>query len=476
MDVSSVLTIFLNLTVVLLLVLANGFFVAAEFALVSVRQSRVAALVAEGSKRARTLMRVIKQLDAYISATQLGITLASLALGWIGEETLAHLLTPVFEKMLPGQAATSVVAAHTVGIAVSFVIITFLHIVLGELAPKTLALERAERVALMVARPMEIFYKVFKAPIRLLNYAGGLVLRLAGLHSTAEHAAIYSEEELRHLIALSHKGGHLIEDERQLLYNVFDFTGSTLADVMLPRTEIEALAATLSPGEMLDRFVETGYSRMPVYRGSLDNIIGIVLQKDVVRLVHQGSDLSVDEIIRPALFLPPSMRLNDALRSLRKSSAHMALIVDEHGGLEGMITLEDLLEEIVGDIRDEHDEAAARQVTPQPDGSYILRGNLSIRDANKQLELALPESDAYHTIAGFMMARAGRLLRQGESVEYNNLKFTVEAASRNRILEARLEKLREEAIASTSINAMLLVGIGGQIIEDLVRMREQIPL
>ncbi|HEX8184266.1 MAG TPA: hemolysin family protein [Blastocatellia bacterium] len=450
MGFSSVFSVLLNLGFVLLLVLANGFFVASEFALVSVRQSRVAALVAEGNKRAQTLMRVIKQLDAYISATQLGITLASLALGWIGEETLAHLFTPVFESILPGHETTSVVAAHTVAIAVAFAVITFLHIVLGELAPKTLALERAERVALLVARPMELFYKAFKAPIWVLNYAGGLVLRLAGLHSTAEHAAVYSEEELRQLIALSHKGGHLIEDERQLLYNVFDFTDATLADVMLPRTEIEALPAGLSPEEMLDSFVETGYSRMPVYRGLLDNITGIVLQKDIVRLVYRSSMQRVDDIIRPALFLPPSMRLNDALRSLRKSSAHMALIVDEHGGVEGMVTLEDLLEEIVGDIRDEHDEVAARQIVPQPDGSFTVRGSLSIRDVNKQLGLALPESDSYHTIAGFMMAKAGKLLRPGDSVDYNGLRFTVEAASGNRIIEAKIKRQDQNAPAQST--------------------------
>jgi CBS domain containing-hemolysin-like protein len=478
MGVSSALGILLNLAVVLLLVVANGFFVAAEFALVSVRQSRVAALVAEGNKRARTLMRVTRQLDAYISATQLGITLASLALGWVGEETLAHLLTPVFEKILPGHAATSAAAAHTVAIAAAFVIITFLHIVLGELAPKTLALERAERVALAVARPMEIFYKVFRAPIRLLNYAGGLVLRVAGLQAMGEHAVAYSEEELRHLIALSHNGGHVAEDERQLLYNVFDFTGATLADVMLPRTEIEALSADLTSSEMLSRFIENGYSRMPVCRGSLDNIIGIVLQKDVVRVVQRGQSLSVDDVIRPALFLPPSMALNDALRGLRRSSAHMAFIVDEHGGVEGMVTLEDLLEEIVGDIRDEHDEAAARQITPQPDGSYIVRGNLSIRDANKELALALPESDSYHTVAGFMMARAGRLLAPEDSVEYNNLKFTVEEASGNRIVEARVEKLPEGAATSTAgpMKAILLIGVWEQVIESLFLAHQHLTL
>jgi CBS domain containing-hemolysin-like protein len=206
MDGSSLLTVLFKLAVVLLLVLANAFFVASEFSLVSVRRSRVGTLVAEGSRRARTLLRVIDHLDAYISATQLGITLASLGLGWIGEQTLAAMFTPVFQFLLPG--AASEIAAHSVAVAVAFAMITFLHIVLGELAPKTLALERAESVALAVARPMEIFYRVFKAPIWLLNRSGSLILRWLGFKSSAEHTAVYTEEELRQLVGLSHKSGH----------------------------------------------------------------------------------------------------------------------------------------------------------------------------------------------------------------------------------------------------------------------------
>ena len=440
------MTVLLKLAVVFVLVLANGFFVASEFALVTVRRSRMAALVADGNRPARTVMRIIENLTAYISAFQLGITLASLALGWIGEDTLAHVLQPLLERTLPG--ASSTVAAHTIAIIIAFAAITYLHIVVGELVPKTLALERAERLALAVALPIHIFYRVFKAPIMLLDRSGSMVVRWLGLHSTAQHTAAYTEDELRHLVGLSHKSGHLIEDERQLIYNVFDFTEATVESVMVPRTEIEALDAELSPAEMLDVFEQTRYSRMPIYRDSLDNIIGIVLQKDLSRVVRRGSAVGLEEFVRSPVFIPTNVKLNDALRMLRRSSEHMALVVDEHGGIEGLVTLEDLLEEIVGDIRDEHDEAAARQIVEQPDGAYNVRGSLSIRDANKLLKLNLPESDAYHTIAGFMMARAGRLLKRGESVEYNGLKLTVRSTARNRIVETRIERVKEETPAS----------------------------
>jgi CBS domain containing-hemolysin-like protein len=439
MDGSLLLSYLLKLAAVILLVLANGFFVASEFALVSVRRSRIAALVTQGNKRAQTVMRVVENISAYIAATQLGITLASLALGWIGEDTMAHLLEPLFAKVLSETA--SIISAHTVAIALGFALITYMHIVLGEFVPKALSLEKAEAVALAIARPMELFYKVFKLPIRLINLSGVQVLRWMGLRATAEHAVAYSEEELRHLIGLSQKSGHVLEDERQLIYNVFDFTEMTVESVMVPRTEIEAIDAELSPAEMLAVFEETGYSRMPVYRDSLDNVIGILLHKDLSRLVRQGGEINMETILRPAIFLPTTMRLNDALRNLRRSSEHMAMVVDEHGGVEGLVTLEDLLEEIVGDIRDEHDEAAARQIIEQPDGSKVVSGNLTIRDANRKLELGLPESDSYHTVAGFMMARAGRILRQGEGVDYDGLRLTVVSKNRNRIVEAKIERL-----------------------------------
>ncbi|HWN98754.1 MAG TPA: hemolysin family protein [Blastocatellia bacterium] len=433
----------LKLAVVLLLVLANGFFVASEYALVSVRRSRISALVADGNKRARTVMRIIENLSAYISAFQLGVTLASLALGWLGENTIAGLLLPLLEKVLP--TSTVAVAAHSIAAACAFVIITYFHIVLGELVPKTLALERAEQMALAVALPVHVFYRTFKAPIWLLDRSGTAVVRWLGFSSSARETAVYNEEELRQLVALSHKSGHLIEDERQLISNVFDFTEATVESVMVPRTEIEALDASLEPLEMLDLFEETGYSRMPVFRESLDDIIGILLHKDLSRVVRRGGLVDLREIMRPPVFLPTSVMLNDALRRLRRSTEHMALVVDEHGGVEGLVTLEDLLEEIVGDIRDEHDDAAVRQIVELPDGSFSVKGNLSIRDANKRLELGLPEADSYHTIAGFMMARAGRILRSGESVEYNDLRLTVQSTHGNRIVETKIERVANQA-------------------------------
>ena len=445
---SPLLTIAIKLAAVVVLVLANAFFVGAEFALVSLRRSRVATLIAEGHKRARLLLRITDDLTGYISACQVGVTLASLALGWIGENTIAELLQPGMDMILSGVLST--VATHSVAVAIAFIVITYLHLVIGEFVPKALALERTEKIALAVARPMEIFYRVFKAPIWSINESGVLILRWMGVRATAEHAAAYSEEELRHLVGLSHKSGHLIEDERQLIYNVFDFTEATVESVMVPRTEIEALDADLSPVEMLNIFEETRYSRMPIYRDSLDNIIGIVLHKDLSRQVRPGGTAKLEEFVRAPVFIPTNVKLNDALRTLRRSSEHMALVVDEHGGVEGLVTLEDLLEEIVGDIRDEHDEAAARQSVEQPDGTYNVRGNLSIRDANKRLGLNLPESDSYHTIAGFMMARAGRLLKHGESVEYNGLKLTVQSTARNRIVETKIEKLKEQTAPASS--------------------------
>jgi CBS domain containing-hemolysin-like protein len=444
MEVASIVSILWKLAVVLLLVLANGYFVAAEFAIVSIRRSQVEALVADGNRRARAVLRVMGDITAFISACQFGITVASLVLGWLGEKNLAQLIEPGLDRILP-ESISPIVAAHTIASFTALAVVTYLHLLLGEFVPKAVALERTERVALAVARPMEIFYKVFKAPIWLINKSGILALRMLGMHASDGHSKAYSEEELRSLVTLSHQSGHLIEDEQRLIHNVFDFTDATVESVMTPRTELEALDSNLPLEEMLEQIEQIGYSRMPVYRDSLDNVIGIVLHKDLGRIVRRGAQASIEDVIRPAVFLPTTMRLNDALRSLRRSSAHMALVVDEHGGVEGLVTLEDLIEEIVGDIRDEHDEVAVRQIVEQADGSFTVSGRLSIKEANRVMDLGLPESDSYHTVAGFMMARAGRLLRQGESVDYNALRMTVENINGNRIVEARVERTTDQS-------------------------------
>lgn len=273
--------------VVFLLVFANGFFVASEFALVGVRRSRIETLAESGNKTAQRLLRLIDNLNAYISATQLGITMASLALGWIGEPVFAHLL----EAPLKGRV--SEVTLHTISFAIAFSIITFLHIVLGELAPKTLALERAEKVALAISWPMEAFYKIFRWPIRLLDWSGTRVVRLFGLHPTTDHASVYTEEELRRLIDISRQSGHLEAEEQQFIHRVFEFSDAEVREAMVPRTQVTALSQTATFEDVRSAFLSTGYSRLPVYGKQPDEIVGLLFRKDLDmgRFHRDGFDL-----------------------------------------------------------------------------------------------------------------------------------------------------------------------------------------
>jgi len=422
----------LYLLLVILLVLANGFFVASEFALVGVRRSRIAALAAGGNRRAKLLLELIDNLNAYISATQLGITMASLALGWIGEPVFAHLL----EEPLKGHVSDAVL--HTISFTLAFTIITFLHIVLGELAPKTLALERAERVSLAIARPLHIFYRIFLWPIRMLDWAGTRTVRLFGLHPSGEHASIYSADELRQLVNISRNSGHLKVDEEKLINRVFDFSEAEVREAMIPRTRVSALSLSASLRETTKMFSGTGYSRMPVYRDKMDNVAGIVFRRDIEPFLENPNlPFSIRDLIRPALFIPDKSSLGAALKQLQANRTHLACVVDEHGGMEGIITLEDLLEEIVGEIDDEFDEESRAQIVKEHD-SYLLHGTLAVRDANRILKLQLPEHAGYTTIAGFLMAQAGQVLKEESSIDYYGSRFIVERVEGRRIRRVRL--------------------------------------
>jgi CBS domain containing-hemolysin-like protein len=421
----------LNILIVLLLVLANGFFVASEFALVGVRRSRIATLANGGDKRAKRLLGLVDNLNAYISATQLGITLASLALGWIGEPAIAHLL----EIPLKGRVSDAVL--HTIAFTIAFSIITFLHIVLGELAPKTLALERAEKTALAIALPMQIFYKTFRWPIRMLDWAGTRTVRLFGLHPSGEHASIYTEEELRQLVDVSRQSGNIEEEEQKLINSVFDFADAEVREAMIPRTAVDALAVNATLAETKAAFRTLGYSRLPVYRERLDDIVGIFFRRDLEPYLEESDGFELEKLLHAPQFIPATARLGAALRQMQKSRTHLAIVVDEYGGMEGIVTLEDLLEEIVGEINDEYDEEVRSQILKEADGTYLLSGMLTVRDANRQLNLNLPEDAGYTTLAGFMQAQAGRLLQQGETVEYQALRFEVERLEKRRIRRIR---------------------------------------
>ena len=442
-EMPTTLSTILEIFLVIFLVLANGFFVASEFALVAVRKSRIEAMAAEGDAAATRLLGMLNNLSAYISATQLGITVSSLGLGWVGEPVVAALLEPILIQLgeLTGAAfLMSGTILHTISFAISFSLITFLHIVFGELAPKTAALELSERVSFLVAVPLRLFYRVFSYPIRALDWTGTKTVRLFGLEAAGEHGSSYTEDEIRSLVKLSQESGHLNEEERRLINKVFEFSETTVKEAMIPRTEIVALSETSTLTEIVKTFGESGYSRLPVYRGSLDDIAGVIHSKDLIGYVNRPKSFKLAEILLKPNYVVDTARLEDVLRQMQKEKFHFGFVVDEHGGVEGIITLEDLLEEIVGDISDEHDEEVNEQIHEQADGSYLLDGGLAVRDLNRRLDMNIPISDGYTTVAGFLMSVAGTILSVGDKVPFNGHVFTVEQSHKRRILQVRMEK------------------------------------
>jgi CBS domain containing-hemolysin-like protein len=429
----------LKIFIVLLLILANGFFVAVEFALIRVRRPRIEALAKAGKGSAQAVIRALDQLDAIISSTQFGITLASLALGWVGESTLEHLFEPFLIHNLPPNLA--VVAAHTAAAVLAFSIITYFHIVLGEFAPKALAIEFAERIALTVARPMELFYRTFKPLIWIINFSGIRLIRLFGINADLGHHAAYTEEEVRQIVTASHESGHLESEERNLIHNVFEFSDLTAREIMIPRTGVVAIEKSASFAEVVHQFQISGYSRVPVYEEKFDSMIGVVHSKDVMGYLLRPKEFDLMKIIRPPVFIADSARLGVVLNKLQRDRLHLAIVVDEHSGVEGILTLEDLLEEIVGEIEDEHDEALADKMRERSDGVFSIDAGLSVREANRKFDLNLPESDDYTTVAGFLIARAGRLLNPGDAIEHNGARFTVERVARRRITQVRMERM-----------------------------------
>lgn len=433
----------LKLGAVLFLVLANSFFVGSEFALVSVRRHRLQSRAATGNGSAQAALRLLDSPTIFISATQLGVTLASLALGWIGEPTVAALLLPVASRIATEGWAWHI--AHGTAIAIAFAAITFLHIVLGELMPKMIALERAEKLALIVARPLELFSKTFRPLIWVFNKTGTRLGRLFGLKSSLEHTAVYTEAELRQLIDVAKESGHLRAEERRLIHRVFEFSDTLVREAMVPRTAMAAISSDCSLEEIAKAFRKHGYSRLPVYRESLDDMIGFIHSKDVMPYLLRPETFRLEQVLQSPLYVVDTARLEDVLRQMQKAKAHFGFVIDEHGGVEGIITLEDLLEEIVGDISDEHDVEVDEQIVEEKDGTYLLDGGLAVRDLNRRLKLSLPESEAYTTIAGFLMTEAGHILEPGEVVKHDGLLFHVERVERRRLLRVRLEK-NEEAI------------------------------
>ena len=309
---------------------------------------------------------------------------------------------------------------------------------LGEQAPKLMGSARAEKVALAIALPMQLFYRVFSLPIRALDWASARTVQLFGIKATSEHASTYTEEELRQLVDMSRESGHLRAEERRLIHRVFEFSDTLVREAMVPRTEMAAIPNTCNLKEITKAFEQHRYSRLPVYRESFDDVCGFIHSKDVMPYLLHPEKFKLEDVLQPPLYVVDTARLEHVLRQMQKAKMHFGFVVDEHGGLEGIITLEDLLEEIVGEISDEHDEEVNEQITEVDQGTYVLDGGLAVRDLNRRLKLSVPESEAYTTVGGFLMTEAGHVLKPGEVVQHDGLVFKVERVEKRRVMRVKL--------------------------------------
>jgi CBS domain containing-hemolysin-like protein len=424
----------LRLVAVGVLVLANAFFVAAEFALVSVRRTRIAELIANGNTSARWVQRAILDPDRFIAATQLGITLASLGLGWIGEPALSHLLEPVI-KLFPAAIENEV--SHSISAGLAFAVITFLHVVIGELAPKSIALQSPERTSLFVAQPTIWVEWFFRPAIWLLNGAGNALLRLAKIEPAAGHEMVHSVAELKMLVTASAGSGVVADTAEEMLHAVFDFSETLVRLVMSPRTEMVAVPAEASLEEIVQTAVEHQYTKLPVYGESLDQILGVIHLKDLMGAIHgdRSEAKSARDLMRETIFIPENARIGALLNLFRARQRHLAIVLDEYGGTAGLVTLSDLLEEIVGEVGDPF--VFEPEVQPLPDGSTLVDGLMPIEDFNERFNIKLQDPN-YDTIAGFVLGRLGRLAQVGDAVIADGVRLRVEAMDGLRIARVSL--------------------------------------
>jgi len=427
-------SIAMRLGVVFLLVFANGFFVAAEFALVGARRSKIDAMVARGDSRARTVRYALTHLDRYISGTQLGITLASLALGWLGEPALAALVDRLFGAL--GLHIGSGAAHTTAAITIAFLTITFLHIVLGELAPKSLALVAPEGVSRWVARPLILFSRVMSPFIWLLNGAANLLLRPFGVQTVSEAGHVHSADELRLLVVQARQHGTIDATDSAMIAGVFDFHQKRARDVMQPRTDIVAIPLEATEEEVRDIVYRERFSRYPVYKETLDNVVGVFVAKDLL-FCRSIESFSLRRAMREPIFVPDSRAAERVMDDLRKTRAQMAIVLDEFGGTAGVLTLEDLVEEVVGDIADEYDVQARRSI--ETEGVLELVGAMSLVDVRSDYGLPIPDG-SWTTLGGYVFARFGRIPAVGDRVGFPGGELEVVAMDGRRVAAVRVHR------------------------------------
>lgn len=433
-----------NLMVVFVLVMLNGFFVAAEFSLVKVRQSRLTQLVTEGNRRAVYALRVNKKLDAYLSATQLGITLASLGLGWVGEPAISELL---IEPLLHEFGVTDPTLISTVSVALGFAIITFLHIVIGELAPKSLAIQKSETTSLWLSAPLLYFYRLFLPIIWLLNSAANGILRMVGIQPASEIEAAHSEEEIRILMDQSARSGVIDQEEMKLVDNIFDFSDMLAREVMLPRTDMDCLFTNLTWEENLKIVSDTKHSRYPVAVEDKDQIIGFVHITDLL-LPENGRPMNLADIVRPILNVPESMEVSQVLRLMQKKHSQVTVVVDEYGGTAGLLTVEVILEEIVGDLYDELDDER-EEVEILGDGVYSVDGRMLLSDVNELADMSIEDHEV-DSIGGWLFKELDGAPMKGKKKVVGDVTLEVAEAGRLRITRVRITKERAAEAAEQS--------------------------
>lgn len=425
---------------VLLLVAANGFFVAAEFSLVAVRRSRVTELVTAGRMNATALKHAVDNLDANLAATQLGITISSLALGWIGEPALAHLIEPLLNS-LPGSLTT--VSSHAIAVAISFIIITALHIVLGELAPKSLALQRSEGTALWVVRPLGLFLFLLRPAIISLNGLGNLVLRLCGLRPGTGEESLHSPEELKLLVQASQEAGILQQAQQEVVERVLSIGDRRIADIMTPRRDIDWIDADDTHAEMLRTIRDCRHEQLLVGRGSIDEPLGMVLKRDLLDQVLDGKALDPMAVICEPVIVHETTPIFRVLDRFKKAPVRLAIVVDEYGGLDGIVTQTDLLEAIAGDLPDVEGEEP--DVVVREDGSLLIDGMMPAHDAFNRLGFRLRSAEGdFHTIAGFALARLEHLPETGEHFDYAGWRFEIVDMDGRRIDKLLAQRMASE--------------------------------
>jgi CBS domain containing-hemolysin-like protein len=428
-----------NLFLALVLVGLNGFFVAAEFALVRVRESRIVQLEQEGSARAGVVRDALRDLDGYLSVCQVGITVASLGLGWVGEPAVSHLIAPVLERV----GVTSERVVSVVAVALGFAVITYAHLVFGEQAPKYFSIQRAEGTSLWISRPLKLFMFLFGPVVWLVNASTNFVLRPWGIR-LGEGMEAHSEEELRIMISSSVASGVLDPEEHDYLNNVFDFGDTVAREIMVPRPDIEALRSDSPLEELAEKAAFGRYTRYPVYEDDLDHILGAIHVKDLFRAAsEEPEDFDIRSVIRDCLVVPENKPIEQILREFQRRKLQMAIVIDEWGSVEGLITIEDVLEEIVGEIQDEFDEGEA-EIEEIGDGVYAVDGRIPITDVNEYFDLDLPHED-FDTIGGYVLGALGRPPEPGDTVEADGVVLNVKSVDGPRV---SMLTLRRDAAAT----------------------------